>query len=644
MALILYTVTVIDHVNNPNNTLANADIVIRTTQAGTPLALIYEDEDGIIPIAQPGAKTNSLGVFDFYAASGNYNFTATVNGEVRKIGGVNASSVITESSGSVQDFIDASKTTILELASGKFQPATKVIITDRSYAPFDVKGAGWPQSINDLDVLDAGGGKVAVYIKNGPVNIRHLGAKGDGVANDSAAVIKAGDLGDIYADKGDYKLAGLQLKAGQALISDNATFIPATISSTCITADKVDRWSIVGRVTFKGSKTTLVGQGGDTGEVGLKIIGCYNFSVETAFFTKIAGTGLLRTAAERVTPYYSEGGQYSTISCSDCVNGVYWGSEYEIFGNLKINGCDIGLTIKSGNISAVAGSISDNDVGVYIPSGPNNAHGICSGININHNLTLGILVEPTSQGFTFIGCHCYASEIDPTKGGILIKDSQGVNFLGGIYDCTVKVEESGSGAGWHSMRNIYTPNDYGLNIINEFGQRARTMITSGIIEKNGNPVSGGDYGCANTVSSCYYSLSRPASNRLLIPASTSTTLPFTNIERQGDAAGRISGAGPWSEFYMPKGVQHVSFTAAVAGLVQNSGAYITLLVDGAPHSKYFGSYAGVIAGDTLHQFNIDVDVAADSNISLALYHTTATPVYLGAESANNYLSIKTLTK
>lgn len=106
MALILYTVTVIDHVNNPNNTLANTDIVIRTTQAGAPLALIYEDENGLIPISQPGAKTNSLGVFDFYAASANYNFTATVNGETKNIGGVNASSVMTESSGSVQGFID----------------------------------------------------------------------------------------------------------------------------------------------------------------------------------------------------------------------------------------------------------------------------------------------------------------------------------------------------------------------------------------------------------------------------------------------------------------------------------------------------------------------------------------------------------
>lgn len=107
MALILYTVTVIDHVNNPNNTLANTDIVIRTTQSGSPLAIIYADEDGLIPIPQPGAKTNDLGVFEFYAASANYNFTATVNGETIKIGGVNASSVMTESGGSVQDFIDA---------------------------------------------------------------------------------------------------------------------------------------------------------------------------------------------------------------------------------------------------------------------------------------------------------------------------------------------------------------------------------------------------------------------------------------------------------------------------------------------------------------------------------------------------------
>lgn len=88
MALIPFTVTVIDHVNNPNNTLANTDIEIRTTQAGEPLAVIYSDEAGLSPIPQPGAQTNSLGVFYFYAESeGDFDYKAVSSGFSENISG-----------------------------------------------------------------------------------------------------------------------------------------------------------------------------------------------------------------------------------------------------------------------------------------------------------------------------------------------------------------------------------------------------------------------------------------------------------------------------------------------------------------------------------------------------------------------------
>ncbi len=81
MSLIPFTVTVIDHVNNPNNTLANTAIEIRTTKAGEPLAQIYSDESGLNPIPQPGAQTNSLGVFYFYAESeGDFDYKAISSG------------------------------------------------------------------------------------------------------------------------------------------------------------------------------------------------------------------------------------------------------------------------------------------------------------------------------------------------------------------------------------------------------------------------------------------------------------------------------------------------------------------------------------------------------------------------------------
>ena len=88
MALIPFTVTVIDHVNNPNNTLANTAIEIRTTQAGEPLALIYSDEAGLNPIPQPGAQTNNLGVFYFYAESdGDFDYKAISSGFSENISG-----------------------------------------------------------------------------------------------------------------------------------------------------------------------------------------------------------------------------------------------------------------------------------------------------------------------------------------------------------------------------------------------------------------------------------------------------------------------------------------------------------------------------------------------------------------------------
>lgn len=67
MALVQFSVKIIDYVNNPNNLLADHPIEIREDTAASPLASIFQDEDGLLPITQPGAITNSIGVFQFYA-------------------------------------------------------------------------------------------------------------------------------------------------------------------------------------------------------------------------------------------------------------------------------------------------------------------------------------------------------------------------------------------------------------------------------------------------------------------------------------------------------------------------------------------------------------------------------------------------
>ena len=66
MALLPYQVTLVAKQDSPYNVLPDTDISIRKVSDDT-LVQIYADEAGLIPIAQPGAKTDSRGVFSFFA-------------------------------------------------------------------------------------------------------------------------------------------------------------------------------------------------------------------------------------------------------------------------------------------------------------------------------------------------------------------------------------------------------------------------------------------------------------------------------------------------------------------------------------------------------------------------------------------------
>lgn len=160
MSLIPFTVTVIDHVNNPNNTLANTAIEIRTTQAGEPLAQIYSDEAGLIPIPQPGAQTNDLGVFYFYAESeGDFDYKAISSGFSENISGSSHNKTTNRNAVGAHDEIYRRAATVAQTENGDFQVGSRLTVTDRGDAHFDVvAGSG----ANGYNILDAGSGKVAI--------------------------------------------------------------------------------------------------------------------------------------------------------------------------------------------------------------------------------------------------------------------------------------------------------------------------------------------------------------------------------------------------------------------------------------------------------------------------------------------------
>lgn len=76
MALTPATITVMTKANDPYNIIEEAAIEIRVRNPdGTSgnLSVIYSDEAGLIPITQPGAKSDLNGQFVFYAKAARYN-------------------------------------------------------------------------------------------------------------------------------------------------------------------------------------------------------------------------------------------------------------------------------------------------------------------------------------------------------------------------------------------------------------------------------------------------------------------------------------------------------------------------------------------------------------------------------------------
>lgn len=63
--------------------------------------------------------------------------------------------------------------TVAQVENGDFPAGSRLRLTDRADAPFDVDVGGTP---NGMDLLDAGGGNTAVYQYSDDIDVKHLGA------------------------------------------------------------------------------------------------------------------------------------------------------------------------------------------------------------------------------------------------------------------------------------------------------------------------------------------------------------------------------------------------------------------------------------------------------------------------------------
>lgn len=454
-----------------------------------------------------------------------------------------------------------------------------------------------------------------------PVDPIDFGADPTGVTDSTLAFTDA----SLYASTsiqwsyGTYKLKDYNILENQHIVSYGATITPLDNTSTAVIANTKSGWSLTGKTTFKGSRATL-GDLVDTGECGLRIINGDDFKVENVNFVRFKGLAFDRQGVTgAVTEYYGNRGQYNNILMFENLQGGKDSAEYEVYTNLNVIANVKGFESVGGNISWDGGNCTNNTDGFLITTGPNNAHGIATGVHFNHNTDRNIYINRTGDGFTFEGCHSYANDATGS-GKIEIVQSGGIDFHGGAYDCWFEVDETFvAGIGDNLIRDIFAPGGYGnLKIFNHLGNRAATMLTSGI--RGAGAINSVDGLNVNDVAPIAFLVKRVGSSSQTLTDSVETVMTFPEIRPMGDTRAALP-VGTISSFPTPyKGYYSINLDAVIAGTTLDADAsYIAVYVDGVNQGYFYGRSVGVVAGKSGMKFTISAKAYAESTIQFKAY-------------------------
>ncbi len=558
-----------------------------STGAAFTAKTLDEDLKQALHMAQEASEANLVG--DFFTDINMHGFrvynvgTAVDDTDVLTLGQARADSTTAVAAADA-----ASAAAAAAAASAANAAATATVLVNGLKADLldpvtTTEGAGmvgfnWNTNYTDPQTI---GGALRVIR-----NIRSFGNfAGDGTTDDGAVWAAAAASGASVIDaRGVHSkcLSTINIQTGQTWLLSGAHIRIVGSTFRLFSAVSVSDWNLVGPFKVTGDLVTNPGESVTSAAVYVE--DCRRFRVIEPTGVSIRGAVIDSRPGGSIVPR-AEHGIFSQPRGNGCVWGYRdtagAGAEYcTILAPHFENMSAAGIQTAAGNITVIGGQLVDNYDGLRLRNGSNNAHGIISGVNINHNTNYALHALSVTNGETIIGCHFYGNGTSG-QGPIFLEDSKKIVISGGVVDCWV-YNDSGANSGTNYLRENFCPGDYlGVNITNVVAGKEQLRVI-------GNYGPGVLYsGLTINTPGTAWCLTERVTASAALTSGTLTNLTFS-AATGGDrltlyAGGEFTvaaGEGGWYEF---EGNQIFS-----ASTITNTSSYLEVQVKPAA-----GAYAAV---------------------------------------------------
>lgn len=424
-------------------------------------------------LSRDGSTPNEMGA-DLDLNSNDILNAGTVNTDNLVVGGTNLDSKLDEAAASATASA-ASATASASSASSSASSASAAATSETNAAASAVEAALYDpttryETVADLlAATDTFPVDTYVHVVDGDFtykvvssggDVANAGGQGFDVSPDAQGWVSVEQIGAAYTGTTD-QAAKVQtlVDAGYKRISlgrSGVLYLASTITTpdsnpenpVCLTSHGTSV-QVAGntRIFDFGQATKMwlipfVGSGetsGNTSENFIYISGNGLGDIRYNTFLDCGGTAVI------VRQYYTvhEGSQIVGNTIKRCKVGIdlQERGEYCTVSQNTVVANGTGITVAGGNNRVVDNTITDNDLGLLVTTGANDAHGQVGNNVINHNTT-NLQVDAINVDEMFFGGNLFYA------GKIVLNGCSGVTFNGGVIDATCLIEQIGCTNCW----------------------------------------------------------------------------------------------------------------------------------------------------------------------------------------------------